>query len=131
VAAGIPILKIGPNLIVPIQGDLHDQLVLELQQEILARIERTASRGLILDVSAVEFVDYFMARVLNDIATMAALMGTQAVVVGMSPAIALVLMDLGLQLTSVPTARNLEKGLQLLAEMTRLDDEDAQDAYGD
>lgn len=116
-ASNIPILQIGKNLIVPIQGDLHDQLVLELQGEILQRIERTSALGLILDVSALEFVDSFMARVLNDIATMAGLMGTQAVVVGMSPAIAIILMDLGLQLTKVPTARNLEKGIELLAKM--------------
>lgn len=116
-ASNIPILKIGPNLIVPIQGDLHDRIVLDLQNEILTRIEVTSARGLVMDISALEFVDSFMARVLNDIATMAALMGTQAVVVGMSPEVALVLMDLGLQLTKVPTARNLEKGLQLLDEL--------------
>lgn len=116
-ASNIPILKIGPNLIVPIQGDLHDRIVLDLQNEILTRIEITSARGLVMDISALEFVDSFMARVLNDIATMAALMGTQAVVVGMSPEVALVLMDLGLQLTKVPTARNLEKGLQLLDEL--------------
>jgi rsbT antagonist protein RsbS len=118
VASNIPILKIGAHLVVPIQGDLYDQAVLELQQDILGRIEATGASGVVLDITALEFVDSFMARVLNDIAAMAGLMGTRAVVVGMSPAIALVLMDLGLQLTSVPTARNLEKGLQLLAELT-------------
>ncbi|MDB5101264.1 MAG: anti-sigma-factor antagonist [Cyanobacteria bacterium RYN_339] len=116
--SNIPILKIGPHLVVPIQGDLYDQAVLQLQQDILGRIEATGAEGVVLDISALEFVDSFMARVINDIASMAGLMGTRAVVVGMSPAIAMVLMDLGLQLTSVPTARNLEKGLQLLAELT-------------
>ena len=118
-ATNIPILQIGRNLIVPIQGDLYDQLVLELQSEILARIEKTSAAGLILDISALEFLDSFMARVLNDIATMASLMGTRTVVVGMSPAVAIILMDLGLQMSRVPTARNLEKGLELLTELTR------------
>ena len=117
-ASNIPILQIGRHLIVPIQGDLHDQLVLELQSEILGRIERTGASGLILDITALDYVDSFMARVLNDIATMAGLMGAAAVVVGMSPAIAMILMDLGLQLEKVPTARNLEKGLALLKELT-------------
>ena len=110
----IPILQIGKNLIVPVQGDLYDQLVVELQSEILGRIERTNAYGLILDISALEFVDSFMARVLNDIATMAGLMGAKSVVVGMSPTIAMILMDLGLQLEKVPTARNLAQGLALL-----------------
>lgn len=124
-ATNIPILQIGRTLIVPIQGDLYDQLVLELQTEILSRIERTGAAGLVLDISALEFVDSFMARVLNDIATMASLMGTRTVIVGMSPAIAIILMDLGLQMTRVPTARNLEKGLELLKELTaELHDED-------
>lgn len=122
-ASNIPILQIGKDLIVPIQGDLYDQLVLELQSEILGRIEKAAARGLILDISALEFVDSFMARVLNDIATMAQLMGTRSVVVGISPSIALILMDLGLQLAKVPTARNLEKGLALLQELAAAEDE--------
>jgi rsbT antagonist protein RsbS len=124
-ASNIPILRIGRNLVVPIQGELYDQLVLELQAEILGRIEKTAAIGLILDISALDFVDSFMARVLNDIATMAGLMGTTAVVVGMSPAIAIILMDLGLQLERVPTARNLEKGLELLAQLTAGQDDEA------
>jgi rsbT antagonist protein RsbS len=132
-ASNIPILQIGRHLIVPVQGDLHDQLVLELQSEILGRIERTGAAGLVLDISALEFVDSFMARVLNDIATMASLMGTRTVIVGMSPTIAIVLMDLGLQMTRVPTARNLEKGLALLQELTadQVDDEEAEEAYDD
>jgi rsbT antagonist protein RsbS len=117
-ATNIPILQIGRNLIVPIQGDLYDQLVLELQSEILTRIEKSSAHGLILDISSLEFLDSFMARVLNDIATMASLMGTRTVVVGMSPTVAIILMDLGLQMSSVPTARNLEKGLELLTVLT-------------
>lgn len=128
-ATNIPILQIGSSLIVPIQGDLYDQLVLELQAEILGRIEKTTAPGLILDISALEFLDSFMARVLNDIATMASLMGTRTVVVGMSPAVAIILMDLGLQMSQVPTARNLEKGLELLKTLSaELDDaEDRRD----
>ncbi|MDB5097626.1 MAG: anti-sigma-factor antagonist [Cyanobacteria bacterium RYN_339] len=122
-ATNIPILRIGPTLIVPVQGDLYDQVVVELQSEILARIERTSCSGLILDISALEFVDSFMARVLNDIARMAALMGTATVVVGMSPTIAIVLMDLGLQLDRVPTARDLECGLEVLRALRAANDE--------
>ena len=129
-ATNIPILQIGRNLIVPIQGDLYDQLVLELQSEILTRIEKTTAHGLILDISALEFLDSFMARVLNDIATMASLMGTRTVVVGMSPTVAIILMDLGLQMSSVPTARNLEKGLELLTILTADMADDEDDWYG-
>lgn len=131
-ATNIPILQIGKNLIVPVQGDLYDQLVVELQSEILTRIEKVNAVGLILDVSALEFVDSFMARVLNDIAMMAGLMGAKSVVVGMSPSIALILMDLGLQLERVPAARNLEKGLALLATLTaHAADEDEDDGDDD
>jgi rsbT antagonist protein RsbS len=132
-ATNIPILQIGRNLIVPIQGDLYDQLVLELQSEILTRIEKTSAHGLILDISSLEFLDSFMARVLNDIATMASLMGTRTVVVGMSPTVAIILMDLGLQMSSVPTARNLEKGLELLTVLTAdmADDDDAWEVQAD
>ncbi|MFN3431744.1 MAG: STAS domain-containing protein [Candidatus Sericytochromatia bacterium] len=132
-ATNIPILQIGRNLIVPIQGDLYDQLVLELQSEILTRIEKTTAHGLILDISSLEFLDSFMARVLNDIATMASLMGTRSVVVGMSPTVAIILMDLGLQMSSVPTARNLEKGLELLTILTAdmAGDDDAWDGQAD
>ena len=104
--------------------------MLQLQSDILERIEKTSSSGLILDISALEFVDSFMARVLNDIAAMAGLMGALTVVVGMTPAIALILMDLGLQLSNVPTARNLEKGIALLHELI-VEDNDAEDAADD
>jgi rsbT antagonist protein RsbS len=103
--------------------------VLQLQSDILGRIESTGASGLILDISALEFVDSFMARVLNDIATMAGLMGARSVVVGMSPTIAIILMDLGLQLTRVPTARNLEKGIELLRSIVH--DEEEEDAEAD
>lgn len=125
-ASNIPILQIGRNLIVPIQGDLHDELIKDLQAEILARIERTGASGLVLDISALEFVDSFMARVLNDISLMAGLMGTRSVVVGMTPTIAIILMDLGLQLSRIPTARNLEKGLALLFELVGAPDENTE-----
>ena len=129
-ASNIPILQIGQHLIVPIQGELHDQSVLQLQSDILERIEKTSSSGLILDISALEFVDSFMARVLNDIAAMAGLMGALTVVVDMTPAIALILMYLGLQLSTAPTARNLEKGIALLHELI-VEDNDAEDAADD
>lgn len=124
-ATNIPILRLGRRLIVPLSGDLHDQLVVELQSEILARIEATAASGLILELTALDFVDSFMARVLNDIAMMARLMGTQVILSGMSPTVAIVLMDLGLQLPGIPTARDLEQAIErldaLIAEEEGLD----------
>lgn len=117
----VPILQIGENLIVPIQGDLHDQAMVNIQNDVLGRIEKVGAHGLVLDISALEYVDSFTARVVNDLAEMARLMGTTTVVVGMSPAIAVVLMDLGLALTKVPAARNLEKGLELLRELAEAD----------
>ncbi len=115
-ASNVPILQIGETLIVPLQGDLHDALLLELQADILHKIELTNATGLVLDISALEAVDSFTARVLNDIGTASLLMGTRTVLAGVTPPIAIVLIDLGLQLTHIPTTRNLEKGLRLLAQ---------------
>lgn len=113
----IPILQFGASLIVPLQGDLHDNALISLQGEILRRIEQTGCSGLILDISSLGFVDSYAARVLGDIAASAGLMGTRSVLVGMSPAIAVVLIDLGLRMKGIPTARNLETGLALLREL--------------
>lgn len=121
-ASNFPILRLGRTLIVPLMGDLDDRLVLELQGEILGRIEKTAAAGLILEVSALDFVDSFMARVLNDLTTMAGLMGTKTVVVGLSPTVATILMELGLALAKIPTARDLEKGLAFLNRLIEEED---------
>lgn len=126
-SAKIPILRIGGTLIVPVQSELHDLLIQQLQAEILGRIESTNAQGLILDISALEFVDSFLARVLSDIASMANLMGANTVVVGMTPIIAMVLMELGLDLGRLLTARDLERGLQVLADLAAASEVDDHD----
>ena len=124
----IPIMKIGRNLIVPVQGEFHDELIQELQSEILSRIETVGAQGLILDISAMEFIDSFLARVLSDIASMANLMGAHTVVVGMSPVVAMVLMELGLDFGRLVTARDLERGLRVLTELVAAGEVDLVDA---
>lgn len=121
-ATNTPIMKIGRNLIVPVPGDLHDEFIQELQSEILSRIETLNAQGLILDISAMEYIDSFLARVLSDIASMAKLMGARTVVVGMTPVIAMVLMDLGLNFGGLITARDLERGLKRLADLAAEDE---------
>ena len=118
----IPIMKIGTNLIVPVPGELNDQLIQQLQSEILGRLEVTTAQGLLLDISALTFVDSFLARILCDIASMANLMGAHTVLVGMSPVVAMVLMELGLDLGRIRTARDLERGIQLLADLAAAGD---------
>ena len=94
----IPILKVGRVLIVPIQVDMDDQTVMHLQERILTELERTGSRGVLIDISLLEMVDSFIGRVLSDIAAMARIMDARTVVVGMQPAVAITLVELGLEL---------------------------------
>ena len=112
--ARIPIIKIGQVLIATVQEDLHDRDALALQEELSHALERTGARGVLLDVSVVETVDSFLGRLLNDIATGARLLGAQTVVVGIQPAVAITLVELGLELKGVRTALTPEKGLALL-----------------
>lgn len=110
----IPILKIEENLIVSIQQELHDHNAVELQQDILDELAKTESRGLLIDVTAVDVVDSFLGRMISDTATMASLMGARTVLVGLRPAVAITLVELGLELEGVHAALNMEKGLSLL-----------------
>jgi rsbT antagonist protein RsbS len=110
----IPILKIGEVLIASIQTALHDSSAVQFKDDLLQRIYETRARGLIVDLTAVEVVDSFIARLISDIASMAGLMGTRVVITGLQPAVAITLVELGLELPQVLTALNLEKGLAAL-----------------
>jgi rsbT antagonist protein RsbS len=111
----IPILKLGEVLIISIQIDLSDKMALNLQDDILHRLEKTNANGILIDISALEVVDSFMGRVLSEIALAAKLMNAETVIVGMRPAVAITLVELGLELQGLHTALNMEKGLQLLS----------------
>ena len=114
-----PILKIGPDLIVSLQGAMTDTDTEEFQRDVLAELNRTGLDGLILDISPMDIVDSFMARVLNDTMRMAGLLGTTVVVVGMSPSVAVTLTQMGRRLIGVEAALNLEQGLAKLHTLRR------------
>jgi len=110
----IPILKVGRVLLVPIQVDMDDQTVVHLQERILSEFERTGARGVLIDVSLLEMVDSFIGRMLSDIAAMARIMDARTVVVGIQPAVAITLVELGLELRGVETVLNVDEGIKLL-----------------
>ena len=110
----IPILKMGEFLLVSIQVEMHDRLVLTLQDELTEQIVRHRSRGVLIDISALEIVDSFIGRALGNIANMARVLDASTVVVGMRPAVAITLVELGLNLSGVRTALNAEKGMDLI-----------------
>jgi rsbT antagonist protein RsbS len=110
----IPILKMGPVLLVTIQVDMHDRLALALQDDLTERIVRDSARGVLIDISSLEVVDSFIGRVLGNIAAMSRVLDAETVVVGMQPAVAITLVELGLSLPGVRTALNVERGMELL-----------------
>jgi rsbT antagonist protein RsbS len=110
----VPILKVGDVLIVSIQSDIDDRTVLELQQRVLERIERTNARAVLIDISLLEMVDSFTGRMLSDIASMSSIMDAETVVVGIQPAVAITLVELGLELKDVSTALDVDDGLRIL-----------------
>lgn len=120
----IPILKLGRVLIVPIQVDMDDQTVLALQERILMELERTNARGVLIDISLLEMVDSFIGRMLSDIAAMARIMDARTVVVGMQPAVAITLVELGLELKGVDTVLNVDEGIKLLRDDFGISDEE-------
>src|SRR5580698_839123 len=118
----IPILKMGPFLLVTIQVDLYDRLALNLESDLIQMVNKMGSRGVLIDISAVNIVDSFMGRILGNIASMSKILDAQTVVVGMQPAVAITLVELGLPLNGVRTALNVEKGMQLLQSMIPADE---------
>jgi len=110
----IPILKIGDHLLVSIQVDMHDRLALALQDDLTERIVQQRAHGVLIDISALELVDSFIGRMLGNIAAMSRVLDAQTVVVGMRPAVAITLVELGISLPGVKTALNVEKGIELL-----------------
>jgi rsbT antagonist protein RsbS len=115
----IPILKMGWYLLVTIQVDMHDRLAMTLQDDLTSRIVETRAKGVLIDISALEIVDSFIGRMLADIAAMSRVLDAETVVVGMRPAVAITLVELGLSLTGVRTALNVERGMDLLRSRIR------------
>ena len=110
----IPILRMGDLLLVTIQVDMHDRLAMTLQDDLTERIVRDRAKGVLIDISALDLVDSFIGRMISNTAAMARVLDAQTVVVGMQPAVAITLVELGLTLNGVKTALNVEKGMTLL-----------------
>ena len=110
----IPILKMGNFLLVTIQVDMHDRLALTLQDDLTAQIVKYGTHGVLVDISTLEMVDSFIGRMLGTIASMAHLLDAETVVVGMQPSVAITLVELGLTLTGIRTALDVEKGMEAL-----------------
>ena len=127
----IPILKMGKFLLVTIQVDLYDRLALNLESDLVQMVNKTDSKGVLIDISAVSIVDSFMGRIIGNIANMSRIMDAQTVVVGMQPAVAITLVELGLPLKGVLTALNVDKGMELLQSMLSADESVAQTSEDD
>jgi rsbT antagonist protein RsbS len=110
----IPILKLRDLLLVTIQVDMHDRLAMQLQDELTTRISETSARGVLIDISSLDIVDSFIGRMIANIAAMARVLDAQTVLVGMQPAVAITLVELGLTLPGVRTALNVDRGMALL-----------------
>ncbi|NHW99614.1 STAS domain-containing protein [Pseudomonas koreensis] len=112
----IPILQMGKFLLVTIQVDMHDQLALSLQDDLSERISNTSARGVLIDISALDMVDSFIGRMISTISGLSKIMDAETMLVGMQPAVAITLVELGLTLPGVSTALNVERGMKLLQE---------------
>jgi rsbT antagonist protein RsbS len=121
----IPILKLGQALLVTVQVDMHDRLAVALEEDLSAKIVGTGARGVLIDISGLEIVDSFMGRMLDNIAAVARLLDADTVVVGMRPAVAITLVELGLSLTGVKTALNVERGMDMISRRMSAGDQSA------
>jgi rsbT antagonist protein RsbS len=121
----IPILRMGAFLLVTIQVDLYDRLALNLEADLVQMVNKTSAKGVLIDISAVSIVDSFMGRIIGNIASMSKILDAETVVVGMQPAVAITLIELGLPLKGVHTALDMEKGMNLLKSMIDFTEEDA------
>jgi rsbT antagonist protein RsbS len=110
----IPILRMGPFLLVSIQVDMHDRLALALQDDLMNQIQVTRAHGVLIDISALDLVDSFIGRMIGNIAAMARVLDAETVVTGMRPAVAITLVELGLSLKGVRTALDIERGMAML-----------------
>ena len=110
----IPILRMGKFLLVTIQVDLYDRLAINLESDLVQMVSKTGAQGVLIDISALSIVDSFMGRILGNIGNMSKILDAETVVVGMQPAVAITLIELGLELKGVHTALNVEKGMELL-----------------
>lgn len=115
----IPILKMGDALLITIQVDMHDRLALALEEDLTAKIASTRAKGVLIDISSLEIVDSFIGRMLDNIAAVSRMLDADTVVVGMRPAVAITLVELGLSLTGVKTALNVERGMLLIQKRLR------------
>src|SRR6478736_1554859 len=120
----IPVLKMGHFLLITIQVDLYDRLALSLENDLITIVNKVEAKGVLIDISAVSIVDSFMGRILGNIASMSKILDAETVVVGMQPAVAITLVELGLPLTGVHTALDVEKGMILLKNKLNLLEED-------
>jgi len=129
----IPILRMGNFLLVTIQVDLYDRLALTLEADLVQMVNKTSSKGVLIDISAVSIVDSFMGRIIGNIASMSKILDAETVVVGMQPAVAITLIELGLPLKGVHTALDVERAMNLLKSMIDDDsnDDDDQDVEED
>lgn len=128
----IPILRMGHFLLVTIQIDLYDRLAVNLESDLVQMVAKTEAKGVLIDISALSIVDSFMGRIIGNIANMSKILDAETVVVGMQPAVAITLIELGLELKGVHTALNVERGMKLLEEKiipdTTPGDEDNEDS---
>ena len=120
----IPILKLGHALLVTIQVDMHDQLATALEEDLTTRIVESGARGVLIDISALEIVDSFMGRMLDNIAAVSRILDADTVVVGMRPAVAITLVELGLSLGGVRTALDVDRGMALIRPRLVVADDD-------
>ena len=126
----IPILRMGKFLLVTIQVDLYDRLAINLESDLVQMVSKTGAQGVLIDISALSIVDSFMGRILGNIGNMSKIMDAETVVVGMQPAVAITLIELGLELKGVHTALNVEKGMELLHSKLPEEQEEDPDAGG-